>query len=149
MRISNIAGTVLAVPLLTFQIVARDHSLLNGTWTLVPAQSDFNGQPVIQTGTVTIEDREGAIVVTRNFEYKGSSQTSFYKDTLGNEDNSTIHSDKGLKTRTQWDHDVLKVITTRSGQETLETYRLAPDGTLRATVDVPGHLPATLRFERK
>jgi hypothetical protein len=29
---------------------ARDHSALNGTWTLVPAKSDFAGQPVVQTG---------------------------------------------------------------------------------------------------
>jgi hypothetical protein len=131
------------------QIVARDHNTLNGIWTLVPTKSDFNGQAVIQTGTVTIEDREGAIVVTRNFKYEGSSQTSFYKDTLGNEDNSSIKSSKDLKTRTQWDHDILKVITTRSGRETLETYRLAADGSLVATVEVPGHPPATLRFERK
>ncbi len=148
-RISTLAGTVLSVPLLTFHVVARDHSVLNGTWILVPAKSNFNGQPVIQTGTVTIADREGAIVVTRNFKYEGASETFFYQDSLGNEDNSTIHSGNDVKTRTHWDGDVLKVITTRSGRETTETYRLAADGTLTATVDVPGHSPATLHFERK
>ena len=40
--------------LFAFSAVARDHSALNGTWTLVPAKSDFAGQPVVQTGTVTI-----------------------------------------------------------------------------------------------
>jgi hypothetical protein len=130
-------------------VLASDHRTLNGTWTLVPAQSDFNGQPVMQTGTITIEDREGAIVVTRDFKYEGATGSFFYKDTLGNEDNSTIHSGADLKTKTKWDHDVLKVTTTRSGHVTVETYRVAPDGTLTATVEVPGHPPATLRFERK
>jgi hypothetical protein len=148
-RTSILAGTVLTIPLLTFQVVAANHSLLNSTWTLIPAKSDFNGQAVIETGTVTIDDRAGAVVVARNFKYEGSSGSSFYKDTLGNEDNSTIHSSPDLKTKTKWDHDVLKVITTRPGGVTVETYRLAPDGTLMATVDIPGHPQATLHFERK
>jgi hypothetical protein len=148
-RTSILAGSVLSIPLLTFQVVASDHSVLNGTWTLVPTNSDFNGQAVIQTGTVTIADRDGAIVVTRDFKYEGAGGSFFYKDTLGNEDNSTIHSTADLKTKTKWEHNVLKVTTTRTGQVTVETYHLAPDGTLTATVEVPGHPPATLHFERK
>src|SRR5437879_3622287 len=62
---TTITGAVLTTLLFAFSTFARDHSALNGTWTLVPAQSDFAGQPVVQTGTVTIADREGIIVVSR------------------------------------------------------------------------------------
>ena len=44
----------MATLLFGFSAFACDHSALNGTWTLVPAKSDFAGQPVVQTGTVTI-----------------------------------------------------------------------------------------------
>src|SRR5579864_8489103 len=47
-----ITGAVLAT--LAF---AGSHTALNGTWVLEPTQSDFGGQPVIQTGTVTINER--------------------------------------------------------------------------------------------
>jgi hypothetical protein len=140
---------LLIVSLMATSAFARDHSILNGTWTLVPTQSDFAGQPVMQTGTVIISDRDGAIVLERNFTYAGSSQTIFYKDSLGNEDNSTIHTSRDLKTKTKWEHDVLTVTTTRPEGVTLESYRLAADGTMTATVDIPGHPPITLHFERK
>jgi hypothetical protein len=52
--------------LFAFSAFARDHSVLNGTWTLVPAKSDFAGQTVVQTGTVSMHDREGIIVVSRS-----------------------------------------------------------------------------------
>jgi hypothetical protein len=55
--------------------LARDHSALNGNWTLVPARSDFAGQPVVQTGTVTISEREGIIIVSRSFMYEGANET--------------------------------------------------------------------------
>lgn len=128
---------------------ARDRSILNGTWTLVPAQSTFEGQPVTQTGTVTISDREGAIVLERNFTYAGASQNFFYRDSLGNEDNSTIHTSRDLKTKTKWDHDVLTVTTIRPEGVTTESYRLGSDGNLTANVDIAGHPPVTLHFERK
>jgi hypothetical protein len=51
----------LATLLCGFSAFARDHSALNGTWTLVPAKSDFAGQSVVQTGTVPINDRQGII----------------------------------------------------------------------------------------
>ena len=49
-----ITGAVLTTLLFAFSAMARDHSTMNGTWTLVPTKSDFAGQPVVQTGTVTI-----------------------------------------------------------------------------------------------
>jgi hypothetical protein len=48
--------------------LASNHHVLNGTWQLVPARSELHGEPAIQTGTVTINDREGNIYVQRNFD---------------------------------------------------------------------------------
>jgi hypothetical protein len=128
---------------------ARDHSILNGTWTLAPAQSSFNGQPAMQSGTVTISDREGAIAISRDFQYAGATQTLFYKDTLGNTNNSSFHSSPDLKTKTKWEHDVLTVTTTQPGSVTVETYRLTPDGTMTVDVNTSGREPITLHFTRQ
>jgi len=80
----------------------RDHSAFNGTWTLVPVKSDFAGQPVIQTGTVTIRGRDDVIIVSRSFAYEGATETFFYKDMTAAESNSTIRSGKDLKSKTKW-----------------------------------------------
>jgi hypothetical protein len=138
--------TILLVVLTAF---ARDHSAFNGTWTLVPTKSDFSGQPVLQTGTVTIDDREGNVSVIRNFVYDGATETYFYKDMVDSEHNATIHNGKDLKSKTRWDHDVLKVITTQDGAVTEEGFSLGPDGTLTASVVRPGRQPITLVFVRK
>ena len=128
---------------------ASDHSALNGTWTLVPAKSDFAGQPVVQTGTVTIADRQGIIIVSRSFVYEGATETFFYSDITDTENNATIHTGKDLKSKTRWDHDVLKVTTTQSGAITLESYTLAADGTMTVSVVKPEHKPITLFFQHK
>ena len=135
--------------LLAFFAFARDHSAMNGTWTLVPAKSDYAGQPVVQTGTVTIADREGIIVVSRSFVYEGATETFFYKDVTDSEHNATIRTGKDLKTKTRWDRDVLKVTTTESGAVTLESYSLAADGTMMVSVVRPDRKPITLVFQRK
>jgi hypothetical protein len=136
--------------LFAFSALARDHSLLNGTWTLVPAETDFSGQPVVQTGTVTISDHQGVIVVSRSFVYKGATETFYYNDSTGNsEHNATIHSGKDVKTKTKWDDDVLQVTTTQSGAVTRESYSLAADGTMLVNVVRPEHQPITLVFQRK
>jgi hypothetical protein len=140
---------VLTTLLFAFSAFARDHSALNGTWTLVPARSDFAGQPVVQTGTVTIADREGIIIVSRSFRYEGAIDTYFYRDITDAENNATIHTGKDLKSKTRWDHDVLKVTTTQSGAVTLESYTLAADGTMMASVLRPEHKPITLVFHRE
>jgi hypothetical protein len=129
--------------------MARDHSALNGTWTLVPAQSDFAGQPVVQTGTVTIDDRQGIITVSRSFVYAGATETFFYSDMTDAEHNATIHTGKDLKSKSSWDHDVLKVTTTQSGTTTLESYTLGADGAMTVNVTRPLHKPVTLVFQRK
>jgi hypothetical protein len=135
--------------LCAFSASARDHSALNGTWTLVPTKSDFAGQPIVQTGTVTIKDREGIIIVSRSFVYKGATETFFYSDVTDSEHNATIHTGKDLKSKTRWDHDVLKVTTTESGAITVESYTLAADGTMTVSVVRPEHKPITLVLERK
>ena len=144
-----IAGAVFATLLLAFSAFARDHSALNGTWTLVPATSDFAGQPVVQTGTVTIADREGIIIVSRSFVYEGAAETFFYKDMADSEHGATIRTGKDLKSKTRWDHDILKVTTTQSGAITLESYALSPDGTMTVIVARPERKPITLVFQRK
>lgn len=135
--------------LCAFSTFARDHSAMNGTWTLVPAKSDFAGQPVVQTGTVTIADREGIIIVSRSFVYEGATETFFYNDVTDSEHNATIHSGKDLKSKTRWDHEVLKVTTTQSGSVTVESYSLAADGTMLASVVRPDRKQINLVFERK
>src|SRR5271168_496936 len=111
----TITGVALATLLFTFAAFAREHNALNGTWTLVPAKSEFAGQPALQNGTVSINERDGVIVVSRSFVYEGANQTVFYSDSTGAENNSTIHSGKDLKSKSHWDHDVLRVTTTQSG----------------------------------
>jgi hypothetical protein len=154
MRISSITtiiGPVLTALLFAAAASAHQHTGLNGTWTLVPAQSDFAGQSVIQTGTVTINERDGDITVSRNFKYEGASDTLFYRDLTDSENSATIHTGKELKTKTRWDHDVLKVTNTntQSGAVTLETYTLVPDGSMLVAVVRPEHKPITLLFQRK
>ena len=117
--------------------------------TLVPAKSDFAGQPVVQTGAVTINERQGIITVSRNFAYEGATETFFYRDITDADDNATIHTGKDLKSKTSWDHDVLKVTTTQYGAITLERYTLTPDGTMMVSVVRPDHKPITLVFQRK
>ena len=145
---TRITGVVLTTALFGFSAFASDHSALNGTWTLVPAKSDFTGQPVVQTGTVTIADREGIIIVSRSFKYEGATETYFYRDVTDSEHNETIRTGKDLKSKTKWDHDVLKVTTTQSGAVTLESYSLAADGAMMVSVVSPKHKPITLVFQR-
>ncbi len=132
-----------------FSAFARNHSELNGTWNLVPAKSDFAGQSVVQTGTVTISDREGIIIVQRSFVYAGATETYFYRDITDAESGATIHTGKDLKSKTRWDHDALKVTTTENRAVTLESYTLAADGAMIVSVVRPEHKPITLVFQRQ
>jgi len=139
---NTIAGAVLTTLLFAGTVVSHDHSSMNGTWTLIPAKSDFAGQPVVQTGTVTISERDGIIIVTRNFIYEGANETFFYRDVIDTENKATIHTAKDVKSKTKWDHDVLKVTTTQSGAVTLESYSLSTDGTMMVSVVRPASKPA-------
>jgi hypothetical protein len=141
-------GAVLTALLFAFAAFAHDHRALNGTWTLVPAKSDFAGQRVVQTGTVTINEREGNITVSRSFIYEGDTETFFYSDITDSQNSATIHTGKDLKSKTRWDHDILKVTTTLSGATTLESYILSADGTMMVNVERPEHKSITLFFRR-
>lgn len=102
----------------------------------------------METGTVTINEREGDITVSRDFKYEGAKETYFYKDMVDSENSATIRKD-GVKSKARWDHDALKVVTTKDGAITTETYTLAPDGTMKVNVDKPGSKPITLTFTHK
>jgi hypothetical protein len=128
---------------------ADRHHALNGTWTLVPARSDFAGQDVFQTGTVTINDRQGNITVARNFTYAGAAETFFYSFSTDGRENSTIRNGKDFKSKAQWEGDLLKVTTTQAGGTTLERFSLAADGTLMLKVELPDHRPITLVLVQK
>jgi len=56
---------------------------------------------------------------------------------------------KDLKSKTSWDHDVLKVVTTQSGAVTIERYSLAPDGAMLVNVERAEQKPISLVFQRK
>jgi hypothetical protein len=144
-----VTAAALFTLLLAIPGFARDHTAMNGTWTMVPAKSDFAGQPVVQTGTVTINDREGIVTVSRSFVYEGASETFFYRDMTDAENGATIHTGKDLKSKAKWDHNVLRVTTTRSGAITLESYTLGADGTMLVSVVRPEQKPITLVFQHK
>jgi hypothetical protein len=147
--VEEIMKRFLTTFLLALSAFAGEHSALNGTWTLIPTKSDFAGQPVLQTGTVTIDDRQGNVSVVRNFVYDGANETYFYKDMVDSQHNATVRSGKDLKSKSRWEHDVLKVTTNLNGAVTEESYALRPDGTMTATVIRPGQQPITLVFTRK
>jgi hypothetical protein len=139
---------ILSMALLAICATAHEHTALNGTWTLAPDKSDFGGQPAIKSGTVTIDERQGNITVSRNFEYEGAAGTVFYRDMTDSRNNASIHAGD-LKSKTKWDHDVLKVTTTQGGAITVESYSLGADGTMLVNVARPEHAAITLVFQRQ
>jgi len=145
----TITGAALMSLMLSIPGFGRDHSAMNGTWTMVPARSDFAGQPVVQTGTVTINDRQGIVTVSRSFVYAGANETFFYRDMTDAENGATIHTGKDLQSKAKWDHNVLRVKTTQSGAITLESYTLGGDGTMLVSVVRPEQKPITLVFQHK
>ncbi len=148
-QVMKTCTSIIFAAILTTSLFAG-HTAMNGTWVLEPTASDFGGQPVMQTGTVTINERQGDITVSRNFAYEGANETFFYKDMTDSENGATIKTSKELKSKASWDHDVLKVKTTQSGVVTMETYVMNADGTkMTATVSKPGAKTITLVFVRK
>jgi hypothetical protein len=76
-------------------------------------------------------------------------ETFLYSDLTDSETNATLHSGKELKSKTKWDHDVLKVIATESGAVTIGSYFLGPDGNMLVSVVRPDRKLITLVFQRK
>ena len=147
--VAKIAGAIVTVLLFTAPLSGRDHSALNGIWELIPARSNFAGEPTVQTGTVTIKSEDRIIVVERNFKYSGAGETYFYSDVTDANAGATIHSGKDLKSKTRWDHDVLNVTTTLNGAVTVERYNVAADGSMMVNVARPGRKSVELTFRRK
>jgi hypothetical protein len=126
---------------------ARRHDELNSIWVLRPTPVEVDGQPVTQSGTVTIDDREGNITVTRNFTYTGA-QTSYHHDRADGPRGAKIRG-QGEVAKARWEGDTLNVSTTRGGVETTDRYSLAPDGTMIDVVESAGRTPVTLVFHRQ
>jgi hypothetical protein len=142
-------GYTFGLVLFATAVIAANHHSLNGTWALEPTRSNFGGEPAIQTGTVTINDREHNITVTRNFNYDGANQSFEYSFTTDGRENSSIHQGKSFKSKAKWEADVLRVTTIENGATTVERFSLSPDGSLMLVVDRPEHRPVTLFFQRQ
>ena len=126
---------------------ANNHHVLNGTWQLVPSRSELHGEPAIQTGTVTINDREGNIYVQRNFDLDSanlSTSTSVATDARA----KTSIKEPGFKSKPKWDGDILKVTTDHEGITTVERYSLLGDGTMMLQVEHTGRPSETFYFQR-
>jgi hypothetical protein len=148
----TVRSFLMSVPVLLVlasPVAASHRDALNGTWILVPAHSQFAGEPVIQTGTVTIADREHNIYIARNYSFDGQSGTVSYQTSTDGRENSSIHEGKAFKTKAKWEGRDLVVTSTQDNISTIERYRLNSDGTLTLTVDRPGHPTIALFFERQ
>jgi hypothetical protein len=141
---------VLAVLLCSSLAWAHARTSLNGTWTLVPTQTEYQGQPVVQTGTVTIAVRESNIYVARDFQYAGDNREVSYRFSTDGPENATIHRGRVFQSKARWNGDVLHVSTTQDdGSQVLERYSLAPDGKMMLVLERSGHAPVTLVFQRR
>jgi len=139
----------LPVLLLANTLFASQKHDLNGTWRVVPTRSQFGGEPVIQTGTVTIADREHNIYISRNYDFDGESGVVSYQTSTDGRENSSIHEGKAFKTKAKFEGGDLVVRSSQDNITTTERYHLNPDGTMSLTVDRPGHHTLVLLFERQ
>lgn len=145
------AGSILlALPFLLATLAfANQKHALNGAWRLAPARSQFAGEPVIQTGTVTIADRQHNIYISRNYNFEGESGAVSYQASTDGRENSSIHEGKAFKTKARFEGGDLVVTATQDNITTTERYHLNPDDTMTLTVDRPGHRTLVLSFERQ
>jgi hypothetical protein len=142
------AGVAALLLILTGPGFARGHHTLNGTWKLIPARGELEGKPVVQTGTVTINDREHNIYISRNYTYSAANETHTYNFSTDASENSTIRDGKTLKSKAKWEGDTLVVTTMKDNESAVERYNLQPDGTLRLVIERPAQAPITLYFQR-
>ena len=129
---------------------AANHHAMNGTWQLAPQRSEFNGEPAIQTGTVTINDRERNVSVERNFNFDGANQSTSTSFSTDSQEKATIKDkEQGFKSKAKWDGNVLKVVTVQDGINIVERYSLRDDGVMMLQLERTGHQPETLFFQRQ
>lgn len=132
-----------------FALTAWADQRVTGTWSLVPAQSDFKGETAIQSGTVTIDSRQGNIYIGRNFKFEGANQTFWYNFRTDGREGATIKSKEGnRKSKAKWDDGMLKVTTEDDTGTTVEQYKLQDDGSLQLTLTRPSRSPVTMVFTR-
>src|SRR5271156_4962949 len=139
----------LPVLILVTAALANPKHALNGTWVLVPTRSQFAGEPVIQTGTVTIADREHNIYISRNYNFDGESGTVSYQTSTDGRENSSIHEGKAFKTKAKFEGSDLLVTSSQDNIASTERYHLNPDGSMTLTADRSGHHTVVLFFERQ
>lgn len=142
-------GGALVLASFAVSLSAANHHSLNGTWSLEPTRSHLDGEPAIQTGSVTINDREHNITVTRSFNYDGENQSFEYSFTTDGRENSSIKEGHSFKSKAKWEGNVLRVTTLDNGKTTVERYSLAPDGSMMLVVERGDHRPVTLYFQRQ
>jgi hypothetical protein len=145
-RLSNTLS-VAAVALALIVPAVASHKTLNGTWVLKSGQDAVPGQT--QSGTITINDRERNITISRNFTYASENQTVSYTFTTDGQEGANIHDGKSFKSKAKWDGDVLKVVTVDDGVTTVESFTLEGDGVLRLVTSRGGQAQTTLRFMRQ
>jgi hypothetical protein len=121
--------------------------MLNGTWSLVP--TEHFGNAALQAATITIDDRQHNIYISRNFTYEGRNETTSMSFTTDSREHATIREGKTFKSRAKWDGDVLKVTTVGDQVTEKEQYSLRPDGLLMLVLERPGNPPLTLYFNRE
>lgn len=147
--ISFLAICVASLVITPTVIHASDHQALNGTWRLIPARSDLGGEPAIQTGTVTISDRQRNVYVARDFTFDADRVTVSTNFRTEGPENSSIHQGASFKSKAKWEGKELKVTSTSDNVTSTERYSLSGDGTLMLVVERPGHRTITLFFERQ
>jgi len=149
-RIVRLSLTAIsALILVSATALAMDHHALNGTWRLIPTRSEFNGEPMIQSGTLTIGYRDRNIYISHDYVFDGKNVTVSYQTSMDGRVNSSIREGQTYKTKAKWEGDELKVTSTQGALTTLEHCRLGPDGTLAITVARPDRPTVTLLFERE
>jgi hypothetical protein len=129
--------------------LAANHHAMNGTWELVPQRSELHGEPAIETGTVTINDREHNVYVQRSFNFDAANQSTSTSFSTDARQGASIKDKEGFKSKAKWDGDVLKVVTAQDGVNIVERYSLREDGTMMLQIDRTGHQPETLYFSRQ
>jgi hypothetical protein len=88
---------------------AANHHSLNGTWKLISDRSDFAGGTMIQSASITINDRQHNISISRNFTSEGQNTTASYTFDTDARENSTIHQGASFKSKAKWDHRTLNL----------------------------------------
>ncbi len=142
---THFRALLLAAVLVGSTAMAASHHQLNGTWKLVSARNE----PGLQSGTVTIFDREHNIYIARNLTLARGNDTLQYNFSTDGRENSSIHEGRTTKTKAKWEGGDLVVTVKQDTVTSTERFHLNPDDTLTLTVDRPGSDTTTLIFERQ